>query len=487
MTAKNTLSRAVLLYAVSFISLGSIAHTGEKGTARHPMKTADITASILGITSRTEGMPPDSVFTMIFGNDTGATAGYDSLSPTVQEKEYPPWAPCHDARWASYNIYYSFFSKPYDIRGVVADPSVKDTFRLLLEMDPGCGDTTLQLHWPEAPYLAERCDSLILKYLDYTTGRWVWLDMFTTNHLEYVGDTSAGPWSYAFWIYKTGVKIVDSVDMQPSMVDYPFATCARGWNLVSVPATSGDSSLTSLFPSAISDAYGYTEGSGYTPTTTLVKGAGYWIRLPSTAYFADTAVSGLPDDTIDIVEGWNLIGSIPGVIPVSVISSDPPGIITGEFFGYSGGYQPVTTLKPGREGYWVNSQSAGKLILSTSPTADAVARRIRIMPDNELPPSPPAHPDDTPKLPRTFALSQNYPNPFNPSTTIKYALPAGAPVTLRIYNLLGQVVATLVDGVETAGYKSVEFDASRLPSGIYFYRLQAGSRFAETRKLMVLK
>lgn len=88
--------------------------------------------------------------------------------------------------------------------------------------------------------------------------------------------------------------------------------------------------------------------------------------------------------------------------------------------------------------------------------------------------------------PHQYALEQNYPNPFNPATVIRYTLPQKSHVSLGIYNLLGEQVGTLVKGEENSGTYSVSFDASKLPSGVYFYRLQAGS-FTETRKLIVLR
>ena len=84
-----------------------------------------------------------------------------------------------------------------------------------------------------------------------------------------------------------------------------------------------------------------------------------------------------------------------------------------------------------------------------------------------------------------FMLSQNYPNPFNPSTTIRYGLPHKSVVELNVYNALGQQVDLLARGEREAGYHEVRFDGGTLPSGVYFYRLQAGS-FVETRRLLLV-
>jgi hypothetical protein len=89
-------------------------------------------------------------------------------------------------------------------------------------------------------------------------------------------------------------------------------------------------------------------------------------------------------------------------------------------------------------------------------------------------------------LPMTFSLSQNYPNPFNPTTTIKFGLPKAADVSLVVYDILGRKVTELVHGNLTAGYHTVNFNASNLASGVYFYRIQAGD-FVSVKKLMLLK
>ena len=96
--------------------------------------------------------------------------------------------------------------------------------------------------------------------------------------------------------------------------------------------------------------------------------------------------------------------------------------------------------------------------------------------------------DKNSDVPKTYALSQNYPNPFNPTTIINYQIPNNNYVTLKVYDILGNVVKTLVDGYKTQGSYSINFNASSagLASGVYFYQLRAGS-FTATKKLLLLK
>lgn len=89
-------------------------------------------------------------------------------------------------------------------------------------------------------------------------------------------------------------------------------------------------------------------------------------------------------------------------------------------------------------------------------------------------------------LPPGFTLQQNYPNPFNPSTTISFTLPKEEFVSLKVMNILGQEIAVLVEGLRPAGAQSVAFDARDLPSGVYLYRLAAGS-FSAMKRMIVLK
>jgi hypothetical protein len=89
-------------------------------------------------------------------------------------------------------------------------------------------------------------------------------------------------------------------------------------------------------------------------------------------------------------------------------------------------------------------------------------------------------------LPDTYVLQQNYPNPFNPSTNIQYAIPGSGLVSLRVYDMLGQEVATLVNEHQEAGSYRVEFNGEDLPSGTYFYRMQAGE-FSQARTMVLVK
>jgi len=107
--------------------------------------------------------------------------------------------------------------------------------------------------------------------------------------------------------------------------------------------------------------------------------------------------------------------------------------------------------------------------------------------------SPPVGVDEgNSEIPMNFELSQNYPNPFNPATVIKYALPSQSNVKINVYNTLGQLVTKLVDSQVTSGYHQVQFNASNLSSGVYFYSINAeaidGSKsFQVVKKMMLLK
>ena len=84
-------------------------------------------------------------------------------------------------------------------------------------------------------------------------------------------------------------------------------------------------------------------------------------------------------------------------------------------------------------------------------------------------------------------LAQNYPNPFNPVTKIAYAIPQPGFVTLKVYDMVGREVQTLVNEFQSAGRYTFDFDGRKLATGVYFYKLQVGDRFSEIKKMMYIK
>jgi hypothetical protein len=258
----------------------------------------------------------------------------------------------------------------------------------------------------------------------------------------------------------------------------------NGWNLVSVPVVVSDFAKRSIYPTSISNAFAYQ--SGYVFDSTLGNGAAYWLKFDSAQTVSESGIL-LILDSIDVVQGWNLIGSISSPVATSSIGSIPGGIVTSQYFGYSGSYKARDTVEPGK-GYWVKVDQAGKLILSVTAGNIPSGNLAHIRPTSELPPSPPSggSKESPLPMPEEFGLEQNYPNPFNPTTVIRYDLPVDAHVELKVYNMLGQEVATLVDETQSAGFKSVVWDASRMGSGVYYYRITAGS-FNSVRKMILVK
>ncbi len=260
------------------------------------------------------------------------------------------------------------------------------------------------------------------------------------------------------------------------------------WNMISIPVIVSDYRKSVLFPLAVSDAFSYE--SSYISYNILQNGVGYWVKIPESN---NLPIVGLPilAETVTVKQGWNMIGSISVPIPTISIASDPPNIITTEFFGYKGIYEIEDTIHSDKS-YWVKVNQNGSLILS-SDFSSTIASRIKIVPTSELPPAPPLEDVVVKETPKQFALDQCYPNPFNPVTTINFQLPTDSRVTLKVYNVLGQLVTTLIDEIQQAGYRSVGWNASSMASGVYYYRFETtnindpSKSFMQVRKMLLIK
>jgi hypothetical protein len=138
----------------------------------------------------------------------------------------------------------------------------------------------------------------------------------------------------------------------------------KGWNMVSIPLTVSDGRRITLFPNSYYPSWRWIQSYGYVSNDTLIPRRGYWLKFDSTR---TVTVTGLPrlSDTIDVTQGWNLVGSLSVPLPADSIRSIPPGIIASKFFEYSHHYQEAATLIP-IKGYWVKVKQDGKLVMSSA-------------------------------------------------------------------------------------------------------------------------
>lgn len=159
-----------------------------------------------------------------------------------------------------------------------------------------------------------------------------------------------------------------------------------------------------------------------------------------------------------------------------------------------GNWQTISIAYQGYSGGWTNTSidlvpyadSTVQLAFQFIDNSSCIQAPGWYIDDIEIVGMPTAVGETAPAVPSYYSLSQNYPNPFNPSTHIKYALPVESFVSIKVFNVLGREVATLVNERHNRGNYEAEFDGDKLPSGIYFYLLQAGS-FVETKKLLLIR
>jgi hypothetical protein len=326
-----------------------------------------------------------------------------------------------------------------------------------------------------------------------------------------------------YWIKFPSTK---SVSITGTAVQRESLDVRNGWNMIgclSYPVLITD--ITPVAPTTIASNYfGFSGATGYYIEDTLKPGRGYWIKVsnagrivmatgsvlnaphnpPSAAAKTVTEhPSGQRCDTLVIRDArgqertltWSATSAAPGVA-VSDLPPLPPGDLldvrfaanrstlfasdngmTDEAIRISSAEYPLTIA-------W-SSRSNAMLIVNAKHLALKGSGRA-IVPELTSAIRLRIEPSAPPLIPKSFALHQNFPNPFNPSTVIRYDVPEAARVTLKIYDVLGREVAVLADGVEEAGFRSIEWNADNFATGIYFYRLTAGT-FTEVKKMMVLR
>ena len=513
---------------------------------------------------------------LYFGTAPGATDWIDPLYGESQLFPKPP-AGTFDVRWTIPTTN----GLDLDIRDILKYSHQQILYSGTIQTGPGGYPVTL------------RWDNAI-----FPTGTAILRDALTGGSVFSVDMRN----QKTFTITNPVVKSFEILYTSPS-----FYTFKKGWNMVSIPTVPfGSNKKTSIFPNAISKAFGFT--SFYYNADTLSHGIGYWIKFEN---LQNVGIDGIPIsiDTLHLHSGWNMIGAVKAPVPVAPLTSIPPNLIVSKYFYYDGAYQMYDTLKPAR-GYWVKTSQAGDLILKTTAALDkqtallsfddelqkfnkiAISDRdgncsilyfsslndSAIALDHfELPPPPPSGSFDvrfasqryaeilpkesqqliiklqssaypvtitwqskqlpaqsiklvntengshvatlfeggtarisdprtssitikaggTKSVPAKFSLGQNYPNPFNPSTSIEFVLPVRASVTIKIFNLLGQEVGTLIDNLDyDAGIHTVDMNTGNMGlknvngSGVYFYRFTGTSgtqNFSDVRKMIFLK
>ncbi|HVO74519.1 MAG TPA: LamG-like jellyroll fold domain-containing protein, partial [Ignavibacteriaceae bacterium] len=262
-----------------------------------------------------------------FGQNLNASDGID---PSLGEEELPPLPPVHafDTRFI---LPGSSLASYKDLRN-----SSKSEIVWTIQFQPGTAGFPMSFSWDPDALPA---GSFYLK--DLIDGSVVNIDMHGQSSYML---TNSGISSLKI---EFGKQIYRSIDL------------IAGWNMISLPTRAADMSKGSLFPSATSSAFGFE--NQYVIFDQLETGKGYWLRFTDAT---STGVSGvISPDTVHLQNGWNMIGVFEFDLPASQITSEPPGIITSNFFGFNGGYFTTATLETGK-GYWVKANNSGKLLFN---------------------------------------------------------------------------------------------------------------------------
>lgn len=197
-------------------------------------------------------------------------------------------------------------------------------------------------------------DEASLKLWKSTDGGSNWSPFPTTANPTLNMISASGIGSFSRWTAADGFHPLGGGTVQ-------YAYNAK-WNMISLPLEVSDPRADIVFPNALSDAF--TFSSAYIARDTLQHGVGYWVKFgsPETVSIFGSVIGA---DTIPVVAGWNMIGSISAPVPTSSIVEDPPNLVASQYYGYGNAYTAETIIAPGK-GYWVKANGSGNLILGSS-------------------------------------------------------------------------------------------------------------------------
>lgn len=321
----------------------------------------------------------------------------------------------------------------------------------------------------------------------------------------------------------TSIVMAGSVDSTDTIM------VTANWNMIGAISSSVPiSSIISVPPLIVTSGtfYGYSSNTGYYSEDTLQPGKAYWVKVSSAGKLivtsggltksatsiAMTGAKGSPPDVPPFLSQANVItvtdaigrskalsygtaGQVADMDQFELPPSPPAGIFDVRY-GSNRWYEFSQMGEP-KEIPVIITGARFPLSISWKGHASATlivdGIKYSLVHANEVRIANPAsriilHLSRTTPLSMAtdFSLSQNYPNPFNPVTVIRYSLPVSRHVSLKIYNVLGQLVSVLVDELQDVGSKTVEWNAGNMPSGIYYYQLTSGP-FTQAKKLMLLK
>lgn len=341
--------------------------------------------------------------------------------------------------------------------------------------------------------------------------------------------------------YSGGYKVSDSLSSGVGYwIKYPGETLvaieggeiisdtiplAERWNLIGVLSYPASPALAAFLPPGISPGVFFGYRDGYFIADSLMPTHAYWLKTfaPGWLILSGLGVPGNPKQfgrnplhsmgVLELADGSGAcqrlyFGQADGVSAdlYAMPPAPPEGVFDARFSSGNAiavpgtGHNSVTGIRISSALYpvtvaWERKDVSFRAwLLSDGRETELIGRGKMLLKTGEtalsLKLSPPGAGEGRP---REFALHQNYPNPFNPLTSLSYELPVSSRVTLKIYNLLGETVKLLIDGTESAGMKTVEWDAGSVATGVYFYRLEAaasdgsGRAFIQVKKMMVIR